>query len=317
MGAGPTSINLPFTGIASFSKWPIVTNMGELDADVAVLGMPYDQSTQYRSGARFGPRGIRDGSTIYGFALGGAYDPERDEMFLDDRWRLVDCGDVDIVHGDQNQSHENLRHAVRTIVERGAMPVVLGGDHSITAPIVEAMASAGPFTVVQFDAHLDFVDERAGNRYGHGSPMRRISECAHVNGMAQLGIRGIGSSKRGDFEAARAYGSVILSVRDARRLGIEETLNRIPQSDRYYISMDADGLDPSIAPGNGSPSPGGFDYYEVQDLLEGITKKGRVAGFDFVEVAPMYDLTGTTSQVASRLILDLIGFELKERERTA
>ena len=120
MGAGPTSINLPFTGIASFSKWPIVTNMGELDADVAILGMPYDQSTQYRSGARFGPRGIRDGSTIYGFALGGAYDPERDEMFLDDRWRLVDCGDVDIVHGDQNQSHENLRHAVRTIVEQGS-----------------------------------------------------------------------------------------------------------------------------------------------------------------------------------------------------
>jgi agmatinase len=81
--------------------------------------------------------------------------------------------------------------------------------------------------------------------------------------------------------------------------------------------MDADGLDPSIAPGNGSPSPGGFDYYEVQDLLEGITKKGRIVGFDFVEVAPMYDLTGTTSQVASRLILDLIGFELKERERSA
>lgn len=315
MASGPTSINLPFTGIASFSKWPIVTDLAELDADVAVLGMPYDQSTQYRSGARFGPRGIRDGSTIYGFASGNAYDPERDEVYLDERWRLVDCGDVDIVHGDQDQSHENLRHAVRTIVGRGAMPVVLGGDHSITAPIVEALASVGPFTVIQFDAHLDFVDERAGNRYGHGSPMRRISECGHVDGLAQLGIRGIGSSKRGDFEAARAAGSVILSVRDVRRLGLEATLNRIPQSERYYLSMDCDGLDPSIAPGNGSPSPGGFDYYEMQEMLDGIAKLGPIVGFDFVEVAPMYDLSGTTNQVAARLILDLIGFALKERER--
>ncbi len=315
MSVPSTSINLPFTGIASFSKWPIVTNLDELDTDVAVIGMPYDQSTQYRSGARLGPRGIRDGSTIYGFASGNAYDPERDETYLDDHWRLVDCGDVDIVHGDQDQSHQNLRNAIRTIVGRGATPVVLGGDHSITAPIVEALESVGPFTVIQFDAHLDFVDERAGNRYGHGSPMRRISECAHVNGMAQLGIRGIGSSKRGDFEAARAYGSVILSVRDVRRLGVEESLNRIPKSERYYVSMDCDGLDPSVAPGNGSPSPGGFDYYEMQGMLEGIAKLGRVVGFDFVEVAPMYDLTGTTNQVTARLILDLIGFTLKERER--
>src|SRR5687768_16035034 len=128
MTSEPTSLNLPFVGIASFSKWPIVTDLDQLDADVAVLGMPYDQSTQYRSGARFGPRGIRDGSTIYGFASGNAYDPERDETYLDDHWRLVDCGDVDVVHGDQDRSHDNLRHAVRTIVARGTMPIVLGGD---------------------------------------------------------------------------------------------------------------------------------------------------------------------------------------------
>lgn len=317
MSGKPTNINLPFIGIPSFSKWPICTDLSQLDADVAILGMPYDQSTQYRSGTRFGPRGIRDGSTIYGFGAGGTYDPERDEMYLDDRWRLVDCGDVDIVHGDQDQSHENLRIAIRQIVERGALPVVLGGDHSISAPIVEALDSVGEFAVIQFDAHLDFVDERAGNRYGHGSPMRRISECKHVTGMAQLGIRGIGSSKRDDFEAARKYGSVILSPRQIRKLGIEGTLEKLPKASQYYVTMDCDGLDPSIAPGNGSPSPGGLDYYEMQELLEGIAKMGRVVGFDFVEVAPAYDPTGVTNQVAARLILDFLGFILKEREKAS
>lgn len=316
MPAQPPILNLPFTGIVSFSKWPICTDLDQLEADVAVIGVPYDQSTQYRSGARFGPRGIRDGSTIYGFGLGGAYDPERDSLYLGDQWRLIDCGDVDIVHGDQDQCHNNIRSAIRKIVSRGAMPVVLGGDHSISAPIVQALGShVGEFAVVQIDAHLDFVDERAGNRYGHGSPMRRISECDHVNGMAQLGIRGIGSSKRVDFEAAREYGSEILSVRDVRRIGIREALNRLPRSERFYVTIDCDGLDPSLAPGNGSPSPGGFNYYEMQDLLEGIAKLGGVVGFDFVEVAPMYDPSGMTNQIAARLILDFIGFILKEREK--
>jgi agmatinase len=310
------TLNLPFTGITSFSKWPIATDLNTLEADVAILGMPYDQSTQYRAGARFGPRGIRDASTIYGFGMGATYDPERDDMYLGEHWRLVDCGDVDIVHGDQAQSHDNLRSAIRTIAGRGALPVVLGGDHSITAPIIEALDAVGPFTVIQFDAHLDFVDARAGNRYGNGSPMRRASECAHVTGLAQLGIRGMGSSRRSDFDAARAYGSVILSVRDVRRLGLAETINRIPKSERYYVTLDCDGLDPSLAPGNGSPSPGGFDYYEVQDMLEGIAQLGHIVGFDFVEVAPMYDPTGVTSQVAARLTLDFIGFILKERERS-
>lgn len=308
-------LNLPFTGIVSFSKWPICLDLDQLQADVAVLGVPYDQSTQFRSGSRFGPRGIRDGSTIYGFGAGGTYDPERNEVYLDDSIVCVDCGDVDMIHGDQDQCHENIRDAVRKIASRGAMPVILGGDHSISAPIVEALEVVGDFAVIQIDAHLDFVDERAGNRYGHGSCMRRISECEHVTGMAQLGIRGIGSSKRADFEMARSRGSKILSVRDIRRMGIAAALEQLPKAKQYYITIDCDGLDPSLMPGNGSPSPGGFDYYEVQELLEGVSKMGRIVGCDFVEVAPMYDPTGVTNQVAARILLDLIGFATKERHR--
>lgn len=312
-----TRLNLPFTGIASFCKYPIVQDLENLTADVAVIGVPYDMGTQYRPGARFGPRGIRDASTLYSFGLAGSYDPERDDVFLGPPWVIVDCGDVDMVHGDLAQCFANIREAIGTIVRRGAMPVVLGGDHSITIPVLEALAPAGPFAVVQIDAHLDFVDQRAGQRYGHGSPMRRASEMPHVQGMAQIGIRGLGSSRKEDFEAARAYGSVIVTMRELRALGVAGVLERIPAAERYYVTIDIDGIDPSIAPGTGTPSPGGLSYEEARDLLEGLAAKGEVVGFDLVEVAPVYDPTGLTSQVAARLVLDFIGFVLKQRERRA
>ncbi len=308
-------LDLPFTGITSFCKWPICTDLNQLDADVAVLGVPYDMSTQYRPGARFGPRGIRDGSTIYSLGKDGAYDPERDEVYLDNKYKFADCGDVDIFHGNQERSHDSIRTHIRKIVSHGAIPIVLGGDHSITAPVVEAMDNIGEFAVIHFDAHLDFVDIRGGNRYGHGSPIRRVYDCEHVKGIAQLGIRGIGSSKREDFEEARKCGNVILSTRDIRKIGIAETLNRLPEFEQFYLTIDCDSLNPAIAPGTGSPSPGGFDYYEIEELLEGITQMGRLVGMDFVEVAPAYDLTGLTNQVAARIILDAIGFSLNANSK--
>ena len=173
---------------------------------MAVLGVPYDMGIQYRSGTNQGPECIRAGSKLTAFTNDdGVYDPDRDEMFLDSRWRIVDCGDADIVHGDLEQSFRNIEESVRKIVARGAIPVVMGGDHSITIPVVRALDSLGPVCVVQIDAHLDWCDERAGQKLGQGSPMRRLSEMKHVNGMAQVGIRGLGSSMKSDFEAARAF----------------------------------------------------------------------------------------------------------------
>ncbi|AJY73896.1 arginase [Paenibacillus beijingensis] len=310
-------LNLPFTGICSFAKYPICTDLDQLDADVAIIGVPYDMGTQFRSGTRFGPRSIRESSTLYSFGLNGSYDPERDEMFLAPPWRIVDCGDVDMVHGDLQQCFENIEAAVRKIISKGAMPVVLGGDHSITIPVSKALDSLGPVCAIQIDAHLDWADHRSGQRFGHGSPMRRMAEMDHIQGMAQLGIRGIGSSIKGDFDDARAYGSVILSPREMRKLGIEGVLERIPDAERYFLTIDIDGIDPSVAPGTGTPSPGGLYYDEVNELLEALAKKGEIVGFDFVEVAPAYDHSGMTGQVAARLTLDLIGFILKEREKKA
>lgn len=153
-------------------------------------------------------------------------------------------------------------------------------------------------------------------RYGHGNCIRRLSELDHVQRIFQLGIRGISSSKKEDVEAARDYGSVILSPRQMRKMGIEEVLKQIPAGERYYVTIDIDGLDPSIAPGTGTPSPGGLLYDEVNELLEGIAKRGDVIGFDLVEVAPPYDPTGMTGQVAARIMLDLLSYVLKEKENS-
>ncbi|MEM9430778.1 MAG: arginase family protein, partial [Pseudomonadota bacterium] len=165
-------LNLPFVGIATFGKYPYVDEIGALDADVAILGAPFDFGTQWRAGARFGPRGIREASTLFAFGHAGAYDHEDDVTYLDGA-RIADVGDADIIHTDTERSHANIEAGVRAILARGALPVVLGGDHSVNIPCVNAFSEHGPIHILQIDAHLDFVDVRHGVRFGHGNPMRR------------------------------------------------------------------------------------------------------------------------------------------------
>jgi agmatinase len=267
--------------------------------------------TQWRPGARFGPRGIREASTLFSFGHGGAYDFEDEKMYLTpEQVRMVDVGDADIVHTDMEKSHANTEYAVRQILAAGAMPVVLGGDHSIHAPVIKAFEDKGPIHIVHFDAHLDFVDERHGVRYGHGNPLRRASELDFITGMTQLGIRNVSSSNKSDFDDARKSGSNILSVRDVRRIGTEGVLNEIPEDKNYYITIDIDGFDPSIAPGTGTPSHGGFLYYEVLEIIQALAlrSKGNIIGMDLVEVAPPYDPSDVTSILAAQLLMNSIGF---------
>jgi agmatinase len=301
-------LDLPFVGICTFGKRPICTDWAKIDADVAVMGAPLDMGTQYRSGARFGPRSIREASTLFSFGHGGAYDHEDDVVYLPgDSVRIVDIGDADIIHTDQAQSHANIEKGVRAILAAGALPVVMGGDHSITIPCIAAFADQDPIHVVQIDAHLDFVDVRHGVRNGHGSPMRRAADQPHVTGMTQLGIRNVSSTARDGYVQAREMGSDILSVRQFRALGVAAVLDRIPAGKRYYLTIDIDGFDPSIAPGTGTPSHGGFTYYEGLELIAGLARRGTIAGLDLVEVAPDYDPSGSTSILAAQLLLNAIG----------
>lgn len=305
-------LDLPFVGIATFAKSPYVADWSSIDADVAVLGAPFDFGTQWRAGARFGPRAIRDASTLFSFGHAGAYDHEDDVTYLEGA-RIIDMGDADIIHTDTEASHANIEAGVRAALSAGALPVVMGGDHSVNIPCIRAFAEHGPIHLVQIDAHLDFVDERHGVRHGHGNPMRRAAEQPHVTGLSNFGIRNVSSTAKEGYTAAREMGGDILSVRQIRKLGLEATLARIPEGVDYYITIDIDAFDPSIAPGTGTPSHGGFLYYEVLELLAGLARRGRVVGMDLVEVAPDYDRSGTTSILAAQLLLNVIGRILHAR----
>ncbi len=213
-------LNLPFVGLCSFGKYPICTDWDAIDADVAVLGAPFDFGTQYRPGARFGPRAIREASTLFSFGHAGAYDHEDDITYLEaEKTRIVDIGDADIIHTNTEQSHANIEAGVRAILRAGAIPVVLGGDHSVNIPAINAFSDEEPFHLVQVDAHLDFVDERHGVTAGHGNPMRRAAEKPYVTGLSQIGIRNVSSTARDGYEDARRFGSDIMSVRQFRTLG--------------------------------------------------------------------------------------------------
>lgn len=306
-------LNLPFVGIATFGKYPYQPDISALDADVAILGAPFDFGTQWRAGARFGPRGIREASTLFAFGHAGAYDHEDDVTYLDGA-RIVDLGDSDIVHTDTMASHANIEADVRAILAKGALPVVLGGDHSVNIPCVNAFSDQGPIHILQIDAHLDFVDERHGVRYGHGNPMRRAAEKDYVTGLSQFGIRNVSSTAKEGYEDARARGSDILSVRQIRAMGVATAAERVPADAEIYLTIDIDGFDPSIAAGTGTPSHGGFLYYEVLELIAIIAKRQRIVGIDLVEVAPDYDPSGSTSILAAQLLLNIIGRILAARD---
>ncbi|MCG6883361.1 MAG: agmatinase [Silicimonas sp.] len=309
-------LDLPFVGVATFGKRPLVTDWKAIEADAAILGAPFDAGTQWRSGARFGPRAVREASTLFSFGHSGAYDHEDDRTYLPGEVRIVDAGDADIVHTDTEASHANIEAGVRAILGRGALPVVIGGDHSVNIPCIRAYSGEKPFHILQIDAHLDFVDERHGVRHGHGNPMRRAVEQDQVSGLTQVGIRNVSSTNREGYEDARRMGSDILSVRQARALGPEGVAARLPKDTPVYVTLDIDAFCPSIAPGTGTPSHGGFLYYEVLELLQRVAREHEVIGFDLVEVAPDYDPTGSTAILAAQITLNFLGFIFDARSNS-
>ena len=310
-------LDLPFVGISTFGKRPYQPDWSNREADIAILGAPFDAGTQWRSGARFGPRGVRDASTLFSFGHAGAYDHEDNRVYLPGSVRMVDMGDADIIHTDTQKSHANIEMGVRAALAANALPVTIGGDHSVNIPCINAFDDQGDFHILQIDAHLDFVDERHGVRVGHGNPMRRAAEKPYVTGLTQMGIRNVSSTAKEGYEAARAMGSDIISVRQARALGPSSLVARLPKAAALYITIDIDAFCPSIASGTGTPSHGGFLYYEVLEVLQEVSKTHRIIGIDLVEVAPDYDPSGSTSILAAQLLLNLLGFIFDARQSPA
>ena len=301
--------NMPSVGITSFLKLPIIENLSNLNTDVGFLGIPYDVGNSWRPGTRFGPREIRNYSTRYsgwgGSQQKGYWDINQNKRFLEDI-SMSDCGDVDVAYYDIERNRKIITQTVKKILKAGTFPVVIGGDHSITYPCICAFEDFKSLDIIQIDAHLDWIDEVDGIRYANGSPMRRSMELDFTNKMVQLGIRCI-RSRESDYNFAKSQGSQIFTRQDIRQKGVDEIVEKLSPLGNVYVSIDIDGLDPSIAPGTGSPTVDGLLYYEVINLLKGITKKSYVVGFDIVEVNPMVDLSGQTCLLATTLILEFLG----------
>ena len=301
--------NLPSVGLVSFMKSPVCEDFSKIDADVAILGVPYDAGIGFRPGTRFGPREIREYSVRYSgwgsWKTSGYWDINDKKRKLATT-RIVDCGDVDVAYYDIERNMRLITQGASAILERNALPVMLGGDHSVTYPLVRAFERFAPLDIVHFDAHLDWIDHVEGIKFANGSPFRRISELPFVRHMTHLGIRDL-RSREGDYNDAIKFGAQIFTRQTIRERGPKAIVEAMPQMNNIYVSIDIDGLDPSIAPGTGSPTVDGLLYHEVRELLQRIATKGRVVGFDVVEVNPFLDLHGQTSLLTTTMIAEFLG----------
>ena len=297
-------LNMAPTGIATFAKSDLATDIYHLNADVAVLGAPFDLAIQGRTGCRFT------------YKKGGTYDSERKQYYMDARrWHVVDCGDVDYIPGDLKGTMANLESAVSIIQKQGALPVVLGGDCAVDFPVLQGLEGIGNFDIVHIDAHLDWTKPLDGQKFFNGSPMRNAAGLPYVGRILHLGVRGIGSSGPDDFEEAREHGDQIYSCRDVRRLGIDRILKEFGLAKQFVVCFDIDAMDAVYAPATGSPMFGGFNYDEAVDILEAIGSSSDLKGIVMTEVAPPFDdIGGTTGYLAARLISDLLGFAMKRKE---
>jgi agmatinase len=219
----------------------------------------------------------------------------------------IDAGDVPTVVHDNAGNRARIEARTRAVLALPAVPILIGGDDSVPIPFLAGFAEHGPVWILQIDAHIDWRDEVHGERWGYSSPMRRASEMGHVAGMVQVGIRAVGSARAAEVEAARRYGSRLVTAREIHAEGVEAALRHIPDGARTVVTLDCDGLDPGIMPGVAARTPGGLTYTQAIDLIAGLGRRARIAGFDLVELYPPADVDGLSALTAARLLVNAIG----------
>jgi agmatinase len=279
-------------------------------ADLVVVGIPYTTPSDLagsRAPSSAAPPAVRQQSLRladrldhYDFDFGG-------DLLAGRRVRLVDWGDVGGRPGRYAENAGIATAVIRAILDRGAVPIVLGGDHAAAIPALRAYSGRGPLAVVHLGPTLDWCDEVNGVEDGPRSAMRRAAEVPGVTSMVQIGLRGGSREGRREVEAALAFGSVLVRAEEVHELGVREALRRVPAASGYYVSLDATALDPAIAPGVEPPAFGGLTYFEATNLLKGVAARGPVVGFDLVGIVPAHDLNDQTSLLGARLILNLVG----------
>lgn len=300
-------INRPYVGIPTFLRSAMVEDIGNLDAMIAVLGVPFDEGSPFLPGSRMGPRSLREQSLrfagrpgFYDIATGREYLREEASSGL-----IADMGDVDIYPTNPERTFEGQTAMVRSIIGRGAMPVVLGGDHSITFATVRAFDE--PIHILQFDAHTDYAPVTADLRYTNGHAFRHIAAMPHVQQITQIGIRSLRTSPE-QVADIRADGNRIVTIQEFRELGPERMVASLPEGARCFVSIDIDVLDMPLVPGCVSAEPNGLSYAELQAALQAISVRLDVAGFDLVEINPPLDVpTGATSYLGAHTIVEFLG----------
>ncbi len=294
----------------TFFNAPLCEDIGQLEANVAFIGVPFDQGTLGRPGARFGPDALRDAPRAYSYSdpygrqgtAEGFFDIDAGDELLRGV-TMADCGNVPIVPSEVVGNFDRITRAVELAVGRGALPAVVGGDHAITFPVVRGLSKYAPLDIVHFDAHLDYTHDVQDVIYTHASPIRRCRELDFVGHITSVGIR---SARRIPYEEALRDGSLIISGQQFRELGPQAVADMIPAADNLYITFDVDVLDPSQAPGTGTPETGGMFYQEARECLVALLARSNLVAFDIVEVAPPYDNSELTVQVAARLMQDIL-----------
>jgi agmatinase len=321
-GNEPPAIALPtypFVGIPTFLRSEYCRELDQLDADIAVLGFPSDEGSPYMPGARFGPRAMREHSLR--FRRTGFYDSRQKRMIMEEELtagRLVDVGDVDVLPTNAELTFARATDVVRTLLDRGALPVVMGGDHAVSFPVVRAFTD--PVHVFHFDAHIDYAPFIHGYEYTNAHAFRQIHHMSHVQSLTQVGIRGL-RNPHAWVQDSLQDGNRIVTMEEFRDLSMTDLVGALPQGSKVYVSIDIDVLDMSLVPGCVSAEPDGMAYADLRDVLMELADHVEIVGMDLVEVNPQLDVaTGVTSYLATNVILELLGRICEQaawKERTA
>jgi len=306
-----SSLSPRFCGVRTFMR---LENIRTTDGvDFVVVGVPFDTAASYRTGQRGGPQHIRDFSVLL-----RPFNPDQN-INIFDYCSGVDYGDIDVIPGNVHRTYENMQSELRPIIQKGITPIVLGGDHSITLGNLRAFAEKyGPVALVLFDAHSDTWDNYYGEKYMHGTPFRRAVEegLIDVDHSIMVGMRGslYGPS---DMDETRGLGFEVITMREFRKIGYEQVIERIQQrvgDNPLFVSFDIDFLDPAYAPGTGTPEVCGASNVEALECVRGLNGL-NIVGFDLVEVLPPFDSGEITAVMASAVAHEMISLVALKKQR--
>lgn len=298
----PTFSQPRFSGISTYMRLPHVNTLD--DVDVAVVGVPFDTGQTFRTGARLGPQAIRNFSSL----VRCASDYHKINIF--DYVSAVDYGDVPVVPGFIQETYKNMVDVLAPMYQKGIVPIVMGGDHSITLGELRAAAQAhGPVSLLHFDAHTDTVDSYFGQKYTHGTPFRRAAEEGLIDPTRsiQVGMRGPVNSLD-EYDESRELGFEVITTDELVEMGIPSLISAIKnrvQGQRVFLSFDVDFIDPAFAPGTGTPEVNGVYPREAFQILRQLTDISFI-GFDVVEVLPAYDHGEITSALAANVMFEMM-----------